>query len=113
MELFRNIEQWGKDKGILNKATPLDQFRKTLEEVDELREALEAQSQGLEYFTNSKGVLVNTQEEINDAIGDISVTLTLQAKLQNTTIEECVQGAYNIISKRTGKMINGQFVKDE
>jgi hypothetical protein len=29
------------------------------------------------------------------------------------TIEECLNAAYDVISKRTGKMVNGQFMKDE
>ena len=29
------------------------------------------------------------------------------------SIEECIDSAYKVISKRTGKMINGTFVKDE
>jgi hypothetical protein len=32
--------------------------------------------------------------------------------MQGLTIEECLQSAYDVISKRTGKMINGQFIKD-
>ena len=31
----------------------------------------------------------------------------------NTTLEECLNIAYNEIKNRTGKMINGKFVKDE
>jgi hypothetical protein len=27
-------------------------------------------------------------------------------------IEECVESAWEVISKRTGKMVNGTFVKD-
>jgi hypothetical protein len=46
-------------------------------------------------------------------MGDILVTLIIQAKMQGVSLETCLEGAYNIISKRTGKMINGQFVKDE
>ena len=33
--------------------------------------------------------------------------------LENTTLEECLNIAYNEIKSRTGKMINGKFVKDE
>jgi NTP pyrophosphatase (non-canonical NTP hydrolase) len=54
----------------------------------------------------------DNREEIKDAIGDIVVTLIIQAKMQGMTIEECLNAAYDVISKRTGKMINGQFVKD-
>ena len=35
------------------------------------------------------------------------------ALLENTTLEECLNIAYNEIKNRTGKMINGKFVKDE
>jgi NTP pyrophosphatase (non-canonical NTP hydrolase) len=112
-ELEPLVIEWAKEKGILEKATPLDQWGKTREEVNELFEALEAQRQGLSSFTNDKRNIVNTQEEIKDALGDILVTIIIQAEMQGLKLEECLQSAYDVISKRTGKMINGQFVKDE
>ena len=95
-ELEVLIEEWAKEKGILDKATPIKQALKTLEETTELCNA----------------IVNNDLEEIKDAIGDIMVTLIIQAKMQGMTIEECLNAAYDVISKRTGKMINGQFVKD-
>ena len=41
------------------------------------------------------------------------VVLTNLAHLNGTSIEHCIQSAYEVISKRQGKMINGTFVKDE
>jgi hypothetical protein len=41
------------------------------------------------------------------------VVLTNLAHLRGVNIEECIASAYNVINKRTGKMINGTFVKDE
>lgn len=35
------------------------------------------------------------------------------ADLYNITLEECLNIAYNEIKNRTGKMINGKFIKDE
>lgn len=35
------------------------------------------------------------------------------AFLENTTLEECLNIAYNEIKNRKGKIINGKFVKDE
>ena len=95
-ELECAVETWAEEKGILSKATPMTQAFKTLEECTEL------------------GVAVNNndREEIIDAIGDIMVTLIIQAKMQNLKLEECLESAYNVIAKRTGKMVNGQFVKD-
>jgi len=95
-ELEHAVEEWAKNKGILDKATPMAQALKTLEETTELCTAINA----------------NDRTEIIDAMGDIMVTLIIQAKMQDITLEECLESAYNVISKRTGKIVNGQFVKD-
>lgn len=95
-ELETAVEQWAEDKGILSKATPMGQALKTLEETTEFCTAVNA----------------NDRAEIVDAMGDIMVTLIIQAKMQNLSLEECLESAYNVIAKRTGKMVNGQFVKD-
>lgn len=95
-ELECAIEVWAEEKGILAQATPIKQAMKTQEELTELCNA----------------ILNENKEEIKDAIGDIMITLIIQAKMQGLTIEECLNTAYDVISKRTGQMINGQFVKD-
>jgi hypothetical protein len=33
--------------------------------------------------------------------------------MQELKLTECLESAYNVISKRTGKMVGGQFVKDD
>ena len=58
-------------------------------------------------------MLNKDKPEIIDAIGDMVVVLTNLAHLQGVHIETCISEAYKVISKRTGKMINGTFVKDE
>ena len=40
------------------------------------------------------------------------VVLTNLAHQKGLHIETCIASAYNVINKRTGKMINGTFVKD-
>jgi NTP pyrophosphatase (non-canonical NTP hydrolase) len=96
-ELINNVEQWAADKGILEHATTLRQAEKTLEECQELICA----------------ILNEDRDEIADGIGDVMVTLIIQCKMQGMDLEECLQSAYNVISKRTGKMMNGQFIKDK
>jgi len=96
-ELECAVETWAADKGILEKATPMAQALKTLEECTELCTAINK----------------NDRFEIIDAIGDIVVTLIIQCKMQDLSLEECLESAYNVISKRTGKMVDGQFVKDK
>jgi len=110
--LESQIIDWAKDKGILEKGTPLAQASKTSEEVYELLEAVEWQSLGYKDYKNSKFKLVDTEAEIKDALGDILVTIIIQAKMQNLDLIECLNSAYNVISKRTGEMVNGTFIKD-
>ena len=95
-ELECAVENWAEEKGILANATPIAQALKTLEETTELCTAINN----------------NDRAEIIDAMGDIMVTLIIQAKMQGLSLEQCLESAYNVIAKRTGKMINGQFVKD-
>lgn len=95
-ELEMLVERWAKDKGILSKATPMAQAQKTLEEVEELIDAIAKED----------------RDEVVDALGDILVTIIIQAKMQGLSLESCLESAYNVISKRTGVMRDGQFVKD-
>ena len=43
----------------------------------------------------------------------IAQKLHIIAKIHNTTLEECLNIAYNEIKDRKGRIINGKFVKDE
>ena len=112
-ELNNRVTTWANTKGILEKATPLTQHSKTEEEVKELGEALFSQQNYLEYYINAKGEKVCTIDEIKDGVGDCLVTLLIQCKLNHIDPLECLELALNVIEKRTGKMINGTFVKDK
>lgn len=94
--LTQKINEWGHDKGILPNPDAEAQFKKTAEEVAELQVAIEQQDKA----------------EVVDAIGDIYVTLVMQCNAWDVTMDECVQQAYTTIAQRTGKMVDGQFVKD-
>lgn len=59
-----------------------------------------------------RAILNEDKPEIIDGIGDVLVTLIIQAKMQGLDIVDCLDTAYQVISKRTGKMVDGQFVKD-
>ena len=112
-QLNKRVITWAAEKGILEKATPLTQMNKTLEEVKETEEALFAQSNKLTHYKNSKGELKNTKDELFDGFGDSLVTILIGCELQNINPLEALESALNIIEKRTGKIINGTFVKDE
>jgi NTP pyrophosphatase (non-canonical NTP hydrolase) len=95
--IFDSIRTWAKVRGLYEKGDTNTQYVKLQEEAGELAKAL----------------LKDDQPEVVDAIGDIIVVLTNLAHLRNVKIEDCIDSAYDVISKRTGKMINGTFVKDE
>ncbi len=94
---FQLIRDWAGERGLYTKGDKKTQFCKLMEEAGEL----------------GRAVLKDDQHEFVDAIGDMVVVLTNMAHLGGTTIEECIDAAYKVISKRTGKMVNGTFVKDE
>ena len=95
-ERFQKIRDWAGERGLYTKGDTKTQFCKLMEEAGEL----------------GRAVLKDDKEEFVDAIGDMVVVLTNMAHLGGTTIEECIDTAYKVIAKRTGKMVNGTFVKD-
>lgn len=101
---FGSIRDWATEKGIYNSGDSKTQYVKLQEEAGELAKAL----------------LKNDDKEVIDAIGDCVVVLTNLAELyakergiNNMQIEKCINWAYDVIAKRTGKMENGTFIKDE
>lgn len=93
-ELIEQVEQWAKDKG-LDKAESSKQMLKTVEEVGEVAAALAR----------------NDQDALRDGIGDVVVTLIILALQNDMDLYECLNCAYDEIKGRTGKMVNGVFVK--
>ena len=121
-ELSALVLQWGEDKGIFAKSTPLRQLDKTQEELDETKEALQKLASLTDQQILSEKLLTDNPETLNleqdalaeakDGIGDMLVTIILLAKMVDMDTVDCLQSAYDVIKKRTGKMVNGQFVKD-
>ena len=93
-ELVELVEQWAKNKG-LDKADPSKQMLKVVEETGEVAAALAR----------------NDQDDLRDGIGDVVVTLIILALQSDMDIYECLNVAYDEIKGRTGKMVNGVFVK--
>jgi NTP pyrophosphatase (non-canonical NTP hydrolase) len=93
---FDLIRTWAKERGLYNAGDPKTQTLKLMEEAGEI----------------CRAVLKKDEPEIIDGIGDCVVVLTNLAHLCNTSIEECIDAAYNEIKNRKGKMDNGTFKKD-
>ena len=93
---FDLIRDWAYERGLYENGDPKTQALKLVEEVGEI----------------ARAVLKDDIDEVIDGIGDAVVVLTNLAELHDVSIEECIASAYGVISKRTGKMVNGTFVKD-
>ena len=93
---FDKIRLWAEDRGLYHKGDPKTQTLKLMEEAGEI----------------CRAVLKKDEPEIIDGIGDCVVVLTNLAHLCGTSIEKCIDAAYDEIKNRTGKMSNGTFKKD-
>ena len=93
---FDLIREWAEEKGLYDEGDLKTQTLKLMEEAGEV----------------CRAVLKDDYDEIVDGIGDCVVVLTNLAELNHISIEECIEKAYEVISKRTGKMVNGTFKKD-
>jgi len=93
---FDLIREWADERGLYEHGDPKTQALKLVEEVGEI----------------ARAVLKDDIDEVIDGIGDAVVVLTNLAELHDVSIEECIASAYGVISKRTGKMVNGTFKKD-
>lgn len=95
-ERFDLIREWAENRGLYQMGDVKTQYLKLGSEFGELGDA----------------IIDQNNNEIIDAIGDMVVVLTNLAHLAGFTIEDCIDSAYQVISKRTGKMVNGSFIKD-
>jgi len=93
---FQLIRDWADERGLYDKGDTKTQYCKLMEEAGEL----------------GRAILKDDQVEFVDAIGDMVVVLTNLAMLGGTSIEICIDSAYNEIKDRKGGMKNGTFVKN-
>ena len=97
-ELHEAIIQWAEDRNMIkpDRLTGLAQLAKVTEELGEL----------------SAGINKNDEDKTKDSLGDILVTLIILSKDLDVDLLDCLKGAYGVIKDRTGKTINGVFVKE-
>ena len=79
-ELVPLIHQWAKERGIFDKSTPFDQLLKTHEEIGEL----------------IKACYDNNKPAIQDAIGDVMVTLINYCYFIELDAIKCIKQAVDL-----------------
>ena len=93
-QLVEQVQQWSIDKDLHNGNSDR-QALKFYEEAGEVASAL------------SRGQM----DALKDGIGDTVVTLIILAQQHDMTLQECLQYAYDEIKGRTGRTVNGTFIK--
>jgi len=95
IKLEEKIVKWSSDRGIIQNGKASTQCLKLVSEVGELADHI------------TKGL------DVKDDIGDCFVVLTNIARLSGTTLEECVNLAYEDIKDRKGFLNSqGNFIKE-
>lgn len=95
-DLHDKVMFWAHSKGIIQNSDAKSQTLKMVEEAGELCGA----------------VLKKDQHKIIDGLGDVLVTLIILSHFVGEDLLECLDVVHKEISRRTGKMDNGIFVKD-
>ena len=97
IELEHNVLEWALDKDILNRNPDAIKIQtlKLVAEVGELCDEI------------IKGNRDNTIMEL----GDVEIVLTILKEQLKLSQNECLEAAYNKIKNRTGRTIDGTFIK--
>lgn len=90
------VANWAENRGLLDRQHAEHQMLKVVEELGELASAM------------ARG----KNAELVDAIGDTFVTLIILSRQLGYLPEFALETAWNEIKGRTGKTVNGIFIKD-
>lgn len=104
-ELKTKVEEWADDKDLLHEENADKQFMKFVEEVFEFKFEMD--------FISQKSNCKEPTLDLKLELGDVMVTLIILSKQLNIDIVECLQLAYDKISKRKGVTKDGIFIKEE
>ena len=122
-ELEYDVLKWANNKDLIKEDNVYQQYAKFQEESNEILVAINKVKAVIKKAgeidvtnPNDVGMLNNLRtganNELKDGIGDTIVTLIILAAQNNLKIKDCLEYAYNEIKDRTGKTVNGTFIKD-
>jgi uncharacterized protein YabN with tetrapyrrole methylase and pyrophosphatase domain len=96
-DIEMKVLQWSEARKIIPNSTPIAQWKKAMEEMDELRD----------------GIAWEKLDETKDAVGDVMVCLINICALLDINLVDCLKLAYEEIKDRKGYMNEeGIFVKE-
>lgn len=88
-ELIIKVQEWAKDRNIIDGCPPIKQAYKTIEECGKLIEAVAT------YNLSEPSMRQHYKHYIKDAIGDTAITLIIQCVMQGFDFFECLAAAYD------------------
>ena len=100
-ELEKSVIKWANRHDLYRLSNDVTRMDKLFEEIEELEE---------EIFPSDGRINI---EMIAMEAGDVLVTLINILHPLGLNLSTCLDAAYNKIDRRTGRMVNGTFVKDE
>lgn len=118
-ELKTKVEEWANDKDLLYSKNADKQFMKFVEEMFEFKAEMDIWKlyKKIKHDENIEQDFsieeVERWKNLKLEMGDIFVTLIILCNQLGIDCVECLQLAYEKISKRKGKTVNGLFVKEE
>lgn len=92
--LVKKVQNWHRDRNLIDGSTDKDQTLKLLQELGELSDS------------------VCKEKDIKDDIGDMLVVMINIATRNNVSLLDCLARAWDDIKDRKGRMVDGIFVKE-
>lgn len=95
-EINDKVVAWAKARNLTDSDAVRPQMLKLMEELGELSGAIGR----------------NDTDKIKDSLGDMQVVLVILGEQLGLPADEALKSAYSVIENRTGKTVNGVFIKD-
>jgi NTP pyrophosphatase (non-canonical NTP hydrolase) len=96
-QLIARVIGWAEDRDLLHEENANYQMLKVVEEIGEV----------------AAGLARKDEDAIVDGVGDSLVTLIILSAQLGYSPQECLFRAWEEIKSRTGKTVDGVFIKDE
>lgn len=105
-DLVKKVQEWAEEKDLLHEENAEKQFMKFMEEVFEFKSEMD-------FYIIYDDLRNVYDKSLKLEMGDILVTLIILSKQLDIDMVGCLEMAYEKISKRKGKTVDGIFYKQE
>lgn len=117
MDIFQRIVKWNEDRGLIERG--FDHSKEVSFIVEEILEStgnfdsISAREKAMVYANEMVGDSNGSEEQVVDAMADVIVFATGAIAKNGYDPSKVMEEVYKEINSRTGKLIDGKFVKDQ